>query len=112
MPKITVLPHETLCPEGAEFEVPAGTNLARTLLDHGIKIEHACEFSCACATCHVMIREGLESLNEPSDDELDHLDTAWGAGIYSRLSCQTTVGDADITVEIPKYSRNHAKEND
>ncbi len=112
MPMIKVLPHETICPEGAEFFVEPGSNLARELLNHGIKIEHACEFSCACATCHVMVREGLDTLNEPEDEELDQLDTAWGAGMYSRLSCQTTVGDGDITIEIPKYSRNHAKEED
>ncbi len=112
MPTITVLPHETLCPEGLSFQAAPGENLARTLLAHGVKIEHACEFSCACATCHVIVREGLESLNEPSDNELDHLDTAWGAGMYSRLSCQTTVGSEDLTIEIPKYSRNHAKEED
>ena len=98
MPTITVLPHETLCPEGLSFQAAPGENLARTLLAHGVKIEHACEFSCACATCHVIVREGL--------------DTAWGAGMYSRLSCQTTVGTENLTIEIPKYSRNHAKEED
>lgn len=110
MPKITVLPHETLCPNGLTFEAAAGDNLARALLKNGVKIEHACEFSCACSTCHVIIREGFDTLNEPDDDELDHLDQAWGAGVYSRLSCQTKVGTADITVEIPKYSRNYARE--
>ena len=82
MPKVTVLPHETLCPEGLVFEAATGENLARALLAHGVKIEHACEFSCA----------------------------AWGASVLSRLSCQTKVGEGDITVEIPKYSRNHARE--
>ncbi len=111
MPKVTVLPHEELCPNGATFELAAGENLARGLLANGIKIEHACEFSCACSTCHVLIREGLDSLSEAEDEELDHLDAAFGAGMYSRLSCQTKMGDEDITVEIPKYSRNHAKEH-
>lgn len=92
MPKVTVLPHETLCPEGLVFEAATGENLARALLAHGVKIEHACEFSCACATCHVIIREGFDSLEEPDDNELDHLDTAWGASVLSRLSCQTKVG--------------------
>lgn len=111
MPKVTVLPHAELCPEGATFELATGEMLAKALLDRGIKIEHACEFSCACATCHVIVKEGFDTLNEPSDNELDHLDTAWGAGVYSRLSCQTKMGDSDITIEIPKYSRNHAKEH-
>ncbi len=110
MPVVKVLPHETLCPEGTEFTVEPGAHLAKELLAHGVKIEHACEFSCACSTCHVIIREGFDTLNEPDDDELDHLDAAWGAGVLSRLSCQTRVGEHDITVEIPKYSRNHAKE--
>lgn len=111
MPLVKVLPHEEICPQGVEFEAVPGDNLARALLAHGVVIEHACEFSCACSTCHVYVREGLDSLNEPSDNELDHLDAAWGAGLYSRLSCQTTVGEEDITIEIPKYSRNHAKEH-
>lgn len=110
MPKITVLPHATICPQGATFEVKPGVKLARALLTNGIKIEHACEFSGACSTCHVIVREGYDSLNEPEDEELDMLDQAWGVTSVSRLSCQTVVGTEDLTVEIPKYSRNHAKE--
>ncbi|GAB1826094.1 ISC system 2Fe-2S type ferredoxin [Turicimonas muris] len=110
MPKITVLPHETICPNGKEFEVPAGTNLARALLDNGVPIEHACELSCACTTCHCYIDKGFDTLAPAEDDEEDLLDQAWGLKSNSRLSCQTTVGDEDITVEIPKYSRNHARE--
>ena len=81
MPKITVLPNAELCPEGKTFEAETGANLARALLANGVKIQHACEFNCACATCHVACAE-------------------------SRLSCQTTVGTEDITIEIPKYNRN------
>ena len=106
MPKITVLPNAELCPEGKTFEAETGANLARALLANGVKIQHACEFNCACATCHVIVRQGFDSLNEPSDNELDHLDTAYGACAESRLSCQTTVGTEDITIEIPKYNRN------
>ena len=111
MPKVTVLPHETICPEGKTFEVRTGAKLARALLANGIKIEHACEFSGACSTCHVIIREGFDSLHEPEDEELDMLDHAWGVTATSRLSCQTVMGEEDITVELPKYSRNHAKEH-
>ena len=106
MPKITVLPNAELCPEGKTFEAETGANLARALLANGVKVQHACEFNCACATCHVIVRQGFDSLNEPSDNELDHLDTAYGACAESRLSCQTTVGTEDITIEIPKYNRN------
>lgn len=110
MPTIKVLPNEQLCPEGACFEARAGQCLARALLRHGIRIEHACEMVGACGTCHVIIREGFDSLQEPSDDELDRLDQAWGVTEQSRLSCKTIIGEEDLTVEIPKYSRNHARE--
>ena len=111
MPKITVLPHASVCPEGKTFEVKSGVKLARALLANGVVIEHACEFSGACSTCHVIVREGFDSLNEPEDEELDMLDQAWGVTDLSRLSCQAVVGDEDLVIEIPKYSRNHAKEH-
>ncbi|MDO5530515.1 ISC system 2Fe-2S type ferredoxin [Sutterella sp.] len=106
MPKITILPHEELCPQGITFDAEPGVVLAKAMLAAGVKIPHACEFNCACATCHVIIREGYDSLSEPSDNELDHLDTAWGACAESRLSCQAKLGDEDVTVEIPRYNRN------
>jgi 2Fe-2S ferredoxin len=81
------------------------------MLDHDIKIEHACDMSCACTTCHVVVREGLSSLNEPDENEEDMLDRAWGLEPQSRLSCQAILAQQDVTVEIPKYSINHAKEN-
>lgn len=112
MPKITVLPHETICPNGTEFEANEGEILAKALLNHGVKIEHACEFSCACATCHVYIVKGMETLDPPEDNEEDQLDKAWGLKANSRLSCQTKIGSGDITVEIPKYSLNYARENE
>ena len=109
MPKITVLPNPKYCPEGAEFEMATGENLIRGLLSHGVKIEHACEMSCACSTCHVIIRKGFDSLEEPSDKEYDCLDKAWGVGALSRLSCQV---DEDLTIEVPKYTRNQVSEDD
>ena len=63
MPQIVVLPHEILCPEGAVIDVPTGTSVCDALLEQDIEIEHACEKSCACTTCHVVIREGFKSLN-------------------------------------------------
>ena len=110
MPKLTVLPHETLCPQGATIEAEAGTSICRALLDHGIAIEHACELSCACTTCHVILRQGFDSLEPAEDNEEDLLDKAWGLAATSRLSCQARVADADLVVEIPKYTINHAKE--
>ncbi|MCP1636926.1 ISC system 2Fe-2S type ferredoxin [Kerstersia gyiorum] len=112
MPKITVLPHPEVCPEGAVIEnALQGESICRILLDNHIEIEHACELSCACTTCHVIVREGFDSLPEATDTEEDYLDRAWGLTPVSRLSCQARVSDEDLVVELPKYSINHAKEN-
>ncbi len=111
MPVIKILPHPEYCPAGAEISAPAGTSICEALLEHDIPIEHACEMSCACTTCHVIVREGYDALNPADEDEEDLLDRAWGLTPQSRLSCQAIVGARDLTVEIPKYSINHAKEN-
>lgn len=111
MPKITILPHAELAPEGAEIEVPAGTSICEALLENGIEIEHACDMSCACTTCHVIVRQGGESLNESTEEEDDLLDKAWGLEMQSRLSCQAILAREDVTIEIPKYTINHAREN-
>jgi 2Fe-2S ferredoxin len=110
MPRIQVLPHPELCPEGAAFESAKGMSVCDTLLEHGIEIEHACEKSCACTTCHVIVREGLSSLSPSTEDEDDLLDRAWGLTPLSRLSCQAIVDDAPLTIEIPRYTINYAKE--
>jgi len=106
MPKIVVKPHADLCPDGAEFEAPAGTSLCDALLDNGVEIDHACGKSGACTTCHVLVREGFISLSEISEKEEDMLDRAWGLEPVSRLSCQAILNDEEVVVEIPKYSIN------
>jgi len=111
LPKITVLPHPDLAPAGAVLDVSAGTSLCDALLDHGIAIEHACEQSRACTTCHCIVRSGFDALNDVEEGEEDLLDRAWGVEPQSRLSCQAIVGEQDVTVDIPKYTVNHAKEN-
>ncbi|WP_044528900.1 ISC system 2Fe-2S type ferredoxin [Herbaspirillum sp. B65] len=111
MPQIVIFPHPVLCPEGSVIDAPAGKTLCDALLDSDIDIEHACEKSCACTTCHVVIREGFETLDDPTDKEEDLLDMAWGLEATSRLSCQVVLGEDDLTVEIPKYTINHASEN-
>lgn len=111
MPKIIILPHETICPEGAVIEAEPGQSICRAALNNGIDIEHACEMSCACTTCHVHIREGAASLNEADELEDDFLDKAWGLDPDSRLSCQAIVSDKDLTIEIPKYTINMVSEN-
>jgi 2Fe-2S ferredoxin len=111
MPKIVVLPHEDLCPEGAVIEAKAGDTVLDVALKNGIGIEHACEKSCACTTCHVIVREGFDSLEESDELEDDMLDKAWGLEPESRLGCQAVVVDEDLVVEIPKYTLNHASED-
>jgi len=110
MTKITVLPHEEICPAGAEIEAESGRSICRNLLDNDIEIEHACEMSCACTTCHVIVREGFDSLEPSDEDEDDLLDMAWGLTPQSRLSCQAIVEDTPLVIEIPKYSINQVKE--
>lgn len=112
MPKLTVLPHPDICPEGAVIDqVPSGESICRVLLDNHIEIEHACELSCACTTCHVIIKQGFDSLEDASDSEEDLLDRAWGLSPTSRLSCQARIAKEDLTIEIPRYTINHAREN-
>jgi 2Fe-2S ferredoxin len=111
MPVIRILPHAQLCPQGDSITAPAGTSVCEALLDHGIAIEHACEMSAACTTCHVVVKEGFHSLGELDEVEEDLLDRAWGLTPTSRLSCQAILAQSDITIEIPKYTINHAREN-
>jgi 2Fe-2S ferredoxin len=110
MVKIKILPHAEYCPEGRELMALPGDTICDVLLDHEINIEHACDKSCACTTCHVIVKEGFSSLNEMDETEEDLLDRAWGLSPYSRLSCQAIIGDQELVIEIPKYTINHAKE--
>ena len=111
MTQIIVLPHVELCPDGAVIDAAPGTSVCDALLGNEIEIEHACEKSGACTTCHVIVRKGFESLNELDENEEDLLDRAWGLEPQSRLSCQAILAQEDVVVEIPRYSINHAKEN-
>jgi len=74
-----------------------------------VALEHACGGSCACTTCHVIIREGEQSLSEMQDDEADRLDTAWGLTARSRLGCQAVI-TGDVVCELPMYTRNYVQE--
>jgi len=112
VPKIKVLPHPELCPKGAEIDGRSGDSILDTLLEHDIDVEHACEKSCACTTCHVVVREGYDSLEPPEEKEEDMLDKAWGLEATSRLSCQARLAESALTVEIPKYTINYAREGD
>ena len=110
MTQLIVLPHLENCPDGAVIEAEEGKSICETLLENGIELDHACEMSCACTTCHVIVREGFESLAPSEENEDDLLDQAWGLEPNSRLSCQAIVDDQDLVIEIPKYTINMVKE--
>ncbi len=111
MTVIKVKPHNELCPGGAVLEAKPGQTLAEVLLDNDVKIEHACELSCACTTCHVIIRKGFNSLDYASEEEEDMLDKAWGLESESRLSCQVLVESEELEIELPKYTINMVSED-
>jgi len=111
MPQIIVLPHHELCPEGTVIEANTGESVCDALLANNVEIEHACEMSNACTTCHIYVREGFDSVKESDETEDDLLDKAWGLDPDSRLSCQTIIEDTDLVIEIPKYTINQVSEN-
>jgi 2Fe-2S ferredoxin len=111
MPKLTFLPHHKICPEGKVIEAPTGISICDAALRAGLAIEHACEKSCACTTCHVIVRAGYNSLEPASEKEEDMLDKAWGLEPQSRLSCQAKVADEDLVIEIPRYTLNLVSED-
>ncbi|MFA7350562.1 MAG: ISC system 2Fe-2S type ferredoxin [Methylotenera sp.] len=112
MTQIKVLPNPDVCPNGLDIEVKAGKNLCDALLAAGLEIEHACDGVSACSTCHIIIREGYQSLSPAEDEEEDQLDKAWGLTPTSRLACQIKVGQISLTIELPRYSLNHAREHE
>ncbi|MBI3369339.1 MAG: 2Fe-2S iron-sulfur cluster binding domain-containing protein [Burkholderiales bacterium] len=108
--RVTVLPHPELCPDGLVFDARSGRKLVDELLKAGVAIEHACEKVCACATCHVHLRGGAEFVDAADDEEEDQLGDAWGLDPQSRLSCCVRVKGPELVVEMPRFSRNHARE--
>ena len=111
MARIVFLPHKEICPEGAVVEAERGESVCDAALRNGLEIEHACEMSCACTTCHIHVREGFDSMIESDELEDDMLDKAWGLEPESRLSCQALVAETPLVVEIPRYTINHAREH-
>ena len=111
MPNVIFLPHEELCPQGLAVEANSGSTILDVALANDIDLEHACEKSCACTTCHVIVREGFDSLPESDELEDDMLDKAWGLEPESRLGCQALIQNEDLVVEIPKYTINIVSEN-
>lgn len=108
-------------PSGKIVEVdpaspPAGHDgepgsLLRIALANGVDIDHACGGVCACSTCHVIVREGGDSIPPAEEDEEDQLDNARGLTLQSRLACQAVPdGSRDLVVEVPQWNRNLAQE--
>ncbi|HZM33605.1 MAG TPA: ISC system 2Fe-2S type ferredoxin [Burkholderiales bacterium] len=110
MPKIKVLPGHVLCPQGVEIDAQSGKSILDNLLDHDVDVEHACEKQAACTTCHVVVREGFDSLEPAEEKEEDMLDKAWGLEATSRLSCQAKVAGEDLVIELPRYTINYERE--
>ena len=87
-------------------------SLLEIALGHGIPLDHSCGGVCACSTCHVIVREGLETCSEATDDELDMVETARGVTTESRLACQCVPnGTKNLVVEIPAWNKNLARED-
>ncbi len=97
-------------------KIPYGpTGLPGSILDiamgAGIDLEHVCGGVCACSTCHVVVKQGLDSCNEGTDDEFDQLEEAPALTLQSRLGCQCVPnGTKDIVIEIPAVNKNLVKE--
>jgi len=115
------VPKVTFLPEGKTVEFESGKlpydehgkpeSILDVAINFGVHIEHACGGSCACTTCHVIIKSGDANLSpDPAeDDELDRLDQAPGLTLHSRLACQAVV-KGDVVVEIPGWNRNYVSE--
>lgn len=86
------------------IEVEEGSTILEAAEKSGAHVGHTCGGVCACSTCHVWIRKGLETLSEQEDDEMDRLDMGFDVRPYSRLGCQTRLGNEDIEVEITEES--------
>jgi 2Fe-2S ferredoxin len=94
MPKVTFLPNNIT------LEAKAGDTILDVALDNNLDLQHNCGGSCACSTCHVIVRSGFDNLSEMQDNEADQLDEAEGLTLTSRLGCQAQI-NGDIVVEIP-----------
>lgn len=91
----------TFQPLNITVEGEEGESVLDIAINHDIDLDHNCGGNCACNTCHVIVKNGMESLSEMKDDEADMLDKAKGLTLTSRLGCQTHVY-GDVSVEIPK----------
>ena len=113
MPKVTFLP-ENITIDYDPATMPYSEHgkkgsLLDIALNNGLQLEHACGGSCACTTCHVVAKQGLNNLSEMEDDEMDRVEQAADFQLNSRLGCQAVV-KGDVTVHIPDWNRNYVSE--
>lgn len=113
MPKVTFLPANITIDYDPDTTPYSEHGLKGSLLDialnNDLHLEHACGGSCACTTCHVIVKSGDANLTEIEDDEADRVETAPGLTLHSRLGCQAVV-KGDVVVEIPNWNRNYVSE--
>jgi 2Fe-2S ferredoxin len=111
----------TFMPEGRTVEYEHGKlpyqhhgkpeSILDVAMNNDVFLDHACGGVCACTTCHVWVKKGMENLSEPDDDELDRMDTAADLQLNSRLGCQAVVTKpGEVVVEIPAWNRNYVSE--
>mgnify|MGYP000636150129 CR=1 FL=1 len=101
MPKLIVLPHPVICPDGVVLSTPVGASVVEALLAVDVAIPHACNMNCACTSCHVVIHEGAETVMPADDLEVQLTRNAYGFGPSSRLGCQLRMASAELVVELP-----------
>ncbi|WP_343189456.1 ISC system 2Fe-2S type ferredoxin [Buchnera aphidicola] len=106
MLKILFLPHKILIPKGKICYANSGETILDVALKNKILIDHNCNKSCACSTCHCIIKQGFNSLSKMNENEEDLLEKAWGLNEHSRLSCQAKIGNKNLKIEIPLYTCN------
>src|SRR5262249_35018993 len=103
----------TFLPANLTFKAAVGQSILDIALENGVPLDHACGGVCACSTCHVIVKKGMERLVEISDDEADQLEEAPGITLSSRLGCQAEITEeGEIVVEIPDWNRNFAREGE
>jgi 2Fe-2S ferredoxin len=100
MPKVTFLPmNET-------YDAKDGESILDVAIAHDVPLQHACGGFCACTTCHVHVKAGLDHLSPSEEEEEERLDRATGITLQSRLGCQARV-HGDVTVEIQNIGHGH-----
>ncbi len=102
-----IVPKVRFEPDGIEIDVPVGTSILEASNKAHSQVGSACGGVCACSTCHVYVKQGLDDLSEAQDREEDILDKAFDVKATSRLGCQSKIEseDAVIVVEISRESR-------